>query len=222
MDFLQGLNPQQQAAVSHVEGPLLLLAGAGQRQNPRNHPSHGAPDGRASRARPLHPGRHLHQQSRRRNALAREQSSGRVGKDGPLVSTFHSFCVRLLRRDGASLAEIRNGFTRQFTIYDADDQVAVIKAIFRGLGLDEKFMQYRAMCSWISHKKSHKESPQDVYGASTDQKTSQLASHLRTVRRPPAPGQRARFRRPAARIRPAARARRRSALSSAIAASNSS
>ncbi len=37
-------------------------------------------------------------------------------------------------------------------------------------------MQYRAMCSWISHNKSHKESPQDVYGASTDQKTSQLAS----------------------------------------------
>ena len=37
-------------------------------------------------------------------------------------------------------------------------------------------MQYRAMCSWISHKKSRKESPQDVYGASTEQKTSQLAS----------------------------------------------
>src|SRR3984885_16347842 len=98
------------------------------------------------------------------------------GKDGPLVSTFHSFCVRLLRRDGASLSEIRNGFTRQFTIYDDDDQVALIKSIFRALGLDEKFMQYRAMCSWISHNKSHKVSPQDVHGASTDQKTSQLAT----------------------------------------------
>ena len=54
--------------------------------------------------------------------------------------------------------------------------MAVIKSIFRGLGLDEKFMQYRAVCSWISHKKSRKESPQDVYNASTDQKTSQLAS----------------------------------------------
>jgi DNA helicase-2/ATP-dependent DNA helicase PcrA len=177
MDFLQGLNPQQQAAASHVEGPLLLLAGAG-----------------SGKTRVItHRMAHLMDQHRVpgtcilavtfTNKAAEEMRSrvnnllgGARGKDGPLVSTFHSFCVRLLRRDGASLAEIRNGFTRQFTIYDDDDQMAVIKAIFRGLGLDEKFMQYRAVCSWISHRKSHKESPADVYGASTDQKTSQLAS----------------------------------------------
>ncbi|MGA2879977.1 MAG: UvrD-helicase domain-containing protein [Bryobacteraceae bacterium] len=175
MDFLQGLNPQQQAAAAHVEGPLLLLAGAGSGKT------------RVITHRMAHlmsehqvPGPCIlavtftnkaadEMRSRMNNLLE-------GGKDGPVVSTFHSFCVRLLRRDGASLAEIRNGFTRQFTIYDADDQVAVIKAIFRGLGLDEKFMQYRAMCSWISAKKSRKESPQDVYGVSTDQKTSQLAS----------------------------------------------
>jgi len=177
MDFLQGLNPQQQAAVSHVEGPLLLLAGAG-----------------SGKTRVItHRMAHLMEAHRVpgpcilavtfTNKAADEMRSrvnsllgGAGGKDTPFVSTFHSFCVRLLRRDGASLAEIRNGFTRQFTIYDDDDQVALIKSIFRGLGLDEKFMQYRAMCSWISHKKSRKESPQDVYGASTDQKTSQLAS----------------------------------------------
>ena len=177
MDFLQGLNPQQQAAASHIEGPLLLLAGAGSGKT------------RVITHRMAHlTGEHRvpgpcilavtftnkaadEMRQRVNNLLSR---SG--GKDGPFVSTFHSFCVRLLRRDGASLADIRNGFTRQFTIYDADDQVAVIKAIFRALGLDEKFMQYRAMCSWISHKKSRKESPADVYGASTDQKTSQLAS----------------------------------------------
>jgi DNA helicase II / ATP-dependent DNA helicase PcrA len=177
MDFLQGLNPQQQAAASHVEGPLLLLAGAG-----------------SGKTRVItHRMAHLMEQHRVpgpcvlavtfTNKAADEMRlrvnnllTGSRGKDGPLVSTFHSFCVRLLRRDGASLAEIRNGFTRQFTIYDDDDQVAVIKSIFRGLGLDEKFMQYRAVCSWISHNKSHKESPADVYGKSTDQKTSQLAS----------------------------------------------
>lgn len=176
MDFLKGLNPQQQAAVSHVEGPLLLLAGAG-----------------SGKTRVItHRMAHLMDQHRVpgpcilavtfTNKAADEMRSrvnnlvGSLGKDAPMVSTFHSFCVRLLRRDGASLAEIRNGFTRQFTIYDDDDQVAVIKSIYRGLGLDEKFMQYRAMCSWISHKKSRKESPQDVYGASTDQKTSQMAS----------------------------------------------
>src|SRR5271170_3064756 len=176
MDFLKGLNPQQQAAVSHVEGPLLLLAGAG-----------------SGKTRVItHRMAHLMEEHRVpgpcilavtfTNKAADEMRNrvnnllGGRGKDGPLVSTFHSFCVRLLRRDGGSLAEIRNGFTRQFTIYDDDDQVAVIKAIFRGLGLDEKFMQYRAVCSWISHKKSHKESPAEAYGKSTDQKTSQLAS----------------------------------------------
>jgi DNA helicase-2/ATP-dependent DNA helicase PcrA len=176
MDFLAGLNPQQQAAVSHVEGPLLLLAGAG-----------------SGKTRVItHRMAHLMQQHRVPGPCilavtftnkAADEMRSRVnnlivseGRDGPFVSTFHSFCVRLLRRDGASLAEIRNGFTRKFTIYDDDDQVALIKAIFRSLGLDEKFMQYRAMTSWISHKKSRKESPQDVYGAATDQKTSQLAS----------------------------------------------
>jgi DNA helicase-2/ATP-dependent DNA helicase PcrA len=176
MDFLEGLNPQQQAAVSHVEGPLLLLAGAG-----------------SGKTRVItHRMAHLTEAHRVpgpcilavtfTNKAADEMRTrvnnllGGIGKDGPFVSTFHSFCVRLLRRDGASLAEIRNGFTRQFTIYDDDDQVALIKSIFRGLGFDEKFMQYRAMCSWISHNKSHKVSPQDVYGKATDQKTSQLAS----------------------------------------------
>src|SRR3984957_13951257 len=156
MDFLQGLNPQQQAAASHVEGPLLLLAGAG-----------------SGKTRVItHRMAHLTQEHRVpgpfilvvtfTNKAADEMRSrvnnllGGPGKDGPFVSTFHSFCVRLLRRDGAHLADIRNGFTRQFTIYDADDQVSLIKSIFRGLVWDEKFMQYRAVCSWISHNKSHK------------------------------------------------------------------
>ena len=43
-----------------------------------------------------------------------------------------------------TLAEIRNGFTRRFTIYDDDDQVSLLKSIYKQLGLDEKFMPYRA------------------------------------------------------------------------------
>jgi ATP-dependent DNA helicase UvrD/PcrA len=177
MDFLQGLNPQQQSAVAHVEGPLLLLAGAG-----------------SGKTRVI-----THRMARLMHSLhvpgpcilavtftnkAADEMRQRVqnllggyrATEGPQVSTFHSFCVRLLRRDGDRLADIRPGFTRQFTIYDEDDQLALIKSIFRAVGLDEKFMQYRAMCSWISHKKSRKESPQDAYNGSTEQKTSQLAS----------------------------------------------
>ncbi len=177
MDFLQGLNPQQQAAVQHVEGPLLLLAGAG-----------------SGKTRVItHRMAHLMEASHVpgpcilavtfTNKAADEMRQrvqhllgGRSSREVPLVSTFHSFSVRLLRRDGARLADIRPGFTPKFTIYDEDDQLAVIKSIFKAAGLDEKFMQYRATCSWISHRKSHKESPQDVYAASTDQKVSQLAS----------------------------------------------
>jgi len=63
----------------------------------------------------------------------------------PRLSTFHSFCVRLLRMDGDPLAKVRPGFTRRFTIYDEDDQLAIVKAAYRTLGLEEKeFMQYRA------------------------------------------------------------------------------
>jgi len=177
MDFLQGLNPQQQAAVAHVEGPLLLLAGAGSGKT------------RVITHRIAHlieahrvPGPCLlavtftnkaaDEMRQRVQALL----GGRTSSESPLVSTFHSFCVRMLRRDGDALADLRNGFTRKFTIYDDDDQVSVMKSIFRGLGLDEKFMQYRAVTSWISNKKSKKETPAEVYASSTEQKTSQLAS----------------------------------------------
>src|SRR5579883_1060047 len=177
MDFLQGLNPQQQAAVAHLEGPLLLLAGAGSGKT------------RVITHRIAHlveahhvPGPCIlavtftNKAADEMRQRVYDLLGGINSREGPLVSTFHSFCVRLLRRDGANLADIRAGFTPKFTIYDEDDQLAVIKSIFKSLGLDEKFMQYRAVCSWISHKKSSKSSPEEIYAASTDQKTSQLAS----------------------------------------------
>ena len=177
MDFLEGLNPQQQAAVAHVEGPLLLLAGAGSGKT------------RVITHRIAHLVEALHvpgpcilavtftnKAADEMRQRVHELLGGIGSREGPLVSTFHSFCVRLLRRDGARLSDIRAGFTPRFTIYDEDDQLAVIKSVFKALGLDEKFMQYRAVCSWISHKKSSKYTPEEIYAASTDQKTSQLAS----------------------------------------------
>jgi DNA helicase II / ATP-dependent DNA helicase PcrA len=176
MDFLQGLNPQQQAAVAHVEGPLLLLAGAGSGKT------------RVITHRMAHlidafrvPGPAIvavtftNKAAEEMRQRVNQLLGGRDARENPLVSTFHSFCVRLLRRDGSRLADIRPGFDRKFTIYDADDQVAVIKSVYKAMGLDEKFMQYRAACSWISQKKSRKESPEDVYKSSTDQTTSRLA-----------------------------------------------
>ncbi len=181
MDFLAGLNPQQRDAVAHVEGPLLLLAGAGS----------GKTRVITHRIAYLIEAQHIpgpavlavtftnkaaDEMKQRVNTLLSDPTPSKT----PLVSTFHSFCVRLLRRDGSSLAEIRNGFTRQFTIYDDDNQVSLLKSIYKQLGLDEKFMPYRSAISRISQAKSNQESPQDWYKAATDPKLTRLAKIYET------------------------------------------
>jgi DNA helicase-2/ATP-dependent DNA helicase PcrA len=93
----------------------------------------------------------------------------------PVVSTFHSFCVRLLRRDGAALSEVRPGFTRGFNIYDDDDQISVIKSIYKELGIDEKILAHRAALSTVSHAKNRGETPQDLYRSAKDPNANRLA-----------------------------------------------
>ena len=176
MDFLAGLNPQQREAVAHVEGPLLLLAGAGSGKTRviTHRIAHLIESQRIPGPAVLavtFTNKASDEMRQRVNGLLRNTTSANT----PLVSTFHSFCVRLLRRDGASLADIRNGFTRQFTIYDDDDQVALLKSIYKQLGLDDKFMPYRAALSRISQGKSHNETPQDWYKTATDPKLTRLA-----------------------------------------------
>ena len=176
MDFLQGLNPQQQEAAAHIEGPLLILAGAGSGKT------------RVITQRIAHlvatagiPGPSILAVTFTNKAAGemKERVAGLLGisdyRQAPLISTFHSFCVRLLRRDGDPLAEIRHNFTRDFTIYDDSDQLALIKQIYRAIGLDEKFMNYRGALSAISHSKNHGETPTDLYRKSGDPKASKLA-----------------------------------------------
>ncbi len=169
MDFLAGLNPRQKEAVEHTEGPLLVLAGAG-----------------SGKTRVItHRIAHLVRVCRvpewavlavtftnKAAGEMRERVNSLVSGGGesarPTVATFHSFCVRLLRKEGALLAQTRRGFTTLFTIYDDDDQIAMLKSIYKSLGLDDKFMQHRAALSRISHAKSQKQSPEDVARAATD------------------------------------------------------
>ena len=94
----------------------------------------------------------------------------------PTVSTFHSFCVRLLRRDGDGLASIRPGFTRTFTIYDDEEQLTIIKAAYKRMGLDEKAMPHRATMSQISSAKSQKKTPQEMYNESADPRVTKVAA----------------------------------------------
>src|SRR5712664_108193 len=164
MDFLLGLNPQQREAVANTEGPLLILAGAGSGKT------------RVITHRIARIIRDLRVPPSAVLAVtftnkAAEEMRSRVASllegaeltSKPNVSTFHSFCVRLLRRDGDPLAQIRPGFSRNFTIYDEEDQLSLIKAAFRRVGLDEKFMKFRAAISTISEAKNKKQSPQDFY-----------------------------------------------------------
>src|SRR5579885_3094605 len=175
MDFLEGLNPRQREAVQHGEGPLLVLAGAGSgKTRVITH--------RIAHLMSVHrvPGWAILAVTFPNKAAAEMRErvrslTGGIGGDGPTLATFHSFCVRLLRREGAPLAAIRPGFTTSFTIYDDDDQLSILKQVYRQLGLDEKFMQHRAALSRISHAKSHKQSPDDLARSATDPAISRLA-----------------------------------------------
>ncbi|MFN8940136.1 MAG: UvrD-helicase domain-containing protein [Acidobacteriota bacterium] len=177
MNFLEGLNPSQREAAAHAEGALLILAGAGSgktrvithRMANLLH-AHKVP-GYAVLAVTFTNKAAREMKERVEQLLA---STGQI-YEPPVVSTFHSFCVRLLRRDGDRLADLRPGFTRQFNIYDDDDQMALVKQLYKALGLDDKFMQPRALLSRISHAKSNHERPEDWARDARDPKASRLA-----------------------------------------------
>ncbi|MEQ1886532.1 MAG: UvrD-helicase domain-containing protein [Bryobacteraceae bacterium] len=179
MDFLQGLNPRQREAVEHAEGPLLVLAGAGSgKTRVITHriahliAVHKVP-GWAILAVTFTNKAAGEMRERVRSLVANIDSRP---SEQPTVATFHSFCLRLLRREGASLAEIRPGFTPLFTIYDDDDQIAALKGIYKALGLDDKFMQHRAALSRISNAKSQKMSPEEMLRSAKDPASTKLAT----------------------------------------------
>jgi hypothetical protein len=141
MQFLEGLNPQQSEAVCHTDGPLLILAGAGSGKTRvitrRIARLIGVTRVPASAIWAVTFTNKAADEMRQRVAALLGASGIR---SSPWLSTFHSFCVRLLRQDAATLADLRPGFTGRFAIYDEDDQLALVKAVYRQHGLDEKFM----------------------------------------------------------------------------------
>src|SRR3954470_4172360 len=116
MDFLEGLNPMQRQAVEHTEGALLILAGAGSgKTRVITH--------RIARLMGVFhvPGWAILAVTFTNKASSEMRERVRKLVDvpptaAPNVSTFHSFCVRMLRREGAALADVRRGFTQSFTI----------------------------------------------------------------------------------------------------------
>jgi DNA helicase-2/ATP-dependent DNA helicase PcrA len=100
----------------------------------------------------------------------------------PVLSTFHSFCVRVLRRDVEALripstvpGQPPIGLTKNFVIYDESDQQQVVKGVMRRLGLDDKQLTPRNVLSRISWAKNHMFDPQEIYLQSADPKTERIA-----------------------------------------------
>src|SRR5258708_20248782 len=100
----------------------------------------------------------------------------------PVIATFHSFCVRVLRRDIEALripstvpGQPPSGHTKSFVIYDESDQQQITKSVMKRLGIDDKELTPRNVLSHISWAKNHMLDPQEVYLNSADPKTEPIA-----------------------------------------------
>ncbi|HEV7903934.1 MAG TPA: UvrD-helicase domain-containing protein [Pyrinomonadaceae bacterium] len=152
MDFLSGLNEQQRIAVTTTEGPLLILAGAGSGKT--RVIVHRIAYIIAERG--VAPYHILAVTFTNKAAGEMRERVERLLSDqrlpsAPLISTFHSLCVRILRRD---IEKLEEGHTRSFTIYDQDDSTRIVKAAIKDLGLDSDRLGARQVQSAISHAKN--------------------------------------------------------------------
>src|SRR6202043_810306 len=93
----------------------------------------------------------------------------------PTLATFHSFCVRVLRRDIEAMRSNGAGLTRTFAIYDETDQQAVVKTALKRLGIDDKQMKPRIALGRISWAKNHMIDPQEYFLASTNPMEEKIA-----------------------------------------------
>ena len=164
MAALDDLNPRQREAVEATDGPLLILAGAGTGKTR-------VITYRVAHLLDLSVPPHAILAVTFTNKAARTMQE-RVatllhssGRDAPRVwlSTFHSFCARLLRREAPRL-----GLARDFAIFDDADQHAVVKEVLRGLGLEERSYPPRSIRSRISYAKNHGLSPEQLAAGAFD------------------------------------------------------
>jgi hypothetical protein len=104
--------------------------------------------------------------------------AGQRLQSAPLISTFHSLCVRVLRRE---IEKLEEGYTRSFTIYDQDDTTRVVKASIKDLGYDDQRLAPRATQSAISHAKNSGLDP-ELYAARVDHADEKRAAIARVFR----------------------------------------
>ena len=155
-NLLESLNPIQQEAAKHFEGPLLLLSGAGSGKTRviTYRIAHLIHQHRVSPYNILavtFTNKAAGEMKKRLADLVGEETSPKIW-----VSTFHSSCARILRRHIDRL-----GYSTSFTIYDSADQITLIKSILKELQLREELNKPRAVQSRISSAKNQLMSPTD-------------------------------------------------------------
>ncbi len=175
--LLENMNPQQRAAIENVDGPLLILAGAGSgKTRVITHRIAYLIEERGVPADAIlavtFTNKAAKEMSERVERLMDHRSLAR-----PLLATFHSFCVRVLRRDIETLRIGDKGRTKDFVIYDETEQQSLMKQLMRRLGLEDKQLTPRIVLSRISWAKNHMLAPQEIYLQSKDPKTERIA-HL--------------------------------------------
>ncbi len=169
--LLDQLNPRQREAVEHTDGPMLILAGAGS----------GKTRVITFRIAYLIGETNVPPESILAVTFtnkAADQMKERVARllsenleTWPHISTFHSFCVRVLRRSIDHL-----GYGRDFSIYDEDDQARVIKAVVTELGIADQVTSPRSVLSRISYAKNRGLTPEELYRQAADAVTEKLAT----------------------------------------------
>jgi DNA helicase II / ATP-dependent DNA helicase PcrA len=170
IDYLDGLNPQQREAVATREGPILILAGAGSGKT-RVITYRIARLIAAHNARPENilavtfTNKAAGEMKARVEKLLADHYGERRPSSSPLISTFHSLCVRILRRD---IEKLGRGYSRSFTIYDTDDQQRLLRGCLRDCGYEDKQLTPRQTQSAISAAKNRGENP-DLYAEKADQ-----------------------------------------------------
>jgi DNA helicase II / ATP-dependent DNA helicase PcrA len=173
--LLENMNPQQQEGIQAVDGPVLLLAGAGS----------GKTRVITHRIAYLIQERGVPADSilavTFTNKAAKEMAErvdkilGHSSLAKPMLATFHSFCVRVLRRDIEAMRVNGVGLTRTFAIYDETDQQAVVKQALKRLAIDDKALKPRVALGRISWAKNHMIDPQEYFLASTNPMEEKIA-----------------------------------------------
>ena len=165
MDLLSSLNEEQREAVLATDGPLLILAGAGSGKTrviayriAYLIVEKGVPPYNILAVTFTNKAAQEMRQRIQRLLRGQELSSA------PWVSTFHSLCVRILRQD---IEQLKEGYSRTFTIYDQDDSLRLIKNCIKDLGYDDKHLGARSVQSAISSAKNRGEDV-DAYAAQAD------------------------------------------------------